>query len=300
MRNKKNSEGLTLMEWACAAGAYAAWLAGEDPTEWRNARSSDEAVMVKKRASLERLVGGPLEEDVKEFTGVNRRTSWLRNDLDVCAATDPTPPHDKGFLVYDDATTAVDPPPPTVAQLTVSRSDPKPWSVPRLPADTRRGFCPTFPDGGKRLFTIKPVPEPASPPPSTGFTPPSVGAYTVSVDGKGSTIGKCQESPGSVWVVSPIEINGTENFTLNYERGCAATIAEEVDSNFGKEDLKSATPTEPDPNLIPKFGEVWISKDRRRANYFTVRSVNLKDGEVHTSDHRTIKLSRMSRYRKLK
>ncbi len=136
MRNKKNSEGFTLMEWACAAGAYAAWLAGEDPTDWRNARSSDESVMAKSRASLERLVGGPLEEDVKE----------------------------------------------------------------------------------------------------------------------------CQEPPGP----------------------------------------QSTTPTEVGLNPIPKFGEVWISKDRRRANYFTVRSVNLKDGEVHTSDHRTIKLSRMGRYRKLK
>ncbi len=191
MRNKKNSEGLTLMEWACAAGAYAAWLAGEDPTEWRNARSSDEAVMVKKRASLERLVGGPLEEDVKEFTGVNRCTSWLRNDLDVRTATDPTAATDKGFLVYDDAATAVDP---------------------GAPAE------------------------------------------------EGTVGGKLDQKPTQEFQ----EINET------------------------------------DPNLIPKFGEVWISKDRRRANYFTVRSVNLKDGEVHTSDHRTIKLSRMSRYRKLK
>lgn len=191
MRNKKNSEGLTLMEWACAAGAYAAWLAGEDPTEWRNARSSDEAVMVKKRASLERLVGGPLEEDVKEFTGVNRCTSWLRNDLDVRTATDPTAATDKGFLVYGDAATAVDP---------------------GAPAE------------------------------------------------EGTVGGKLDQKPTQEFQ----EINET------------------------------------DPNLIPKFGEVWISKDRRRANYFTVRSVNLKDGEVHTSDHRTIKLSRMSRYRKLK
>lgn len=179
------------MEWACAAGAYAAWLAGEDPTEWRNARSSDEAVMVKKRASLERLVGGPLEEDVKEFTGVNRCTSWLRNDLDVRTATDPTAATDKGFLVYDDAATAVDP---------------------GAPAE------------------------------------------------EGTVGGKLDQKPTQEFQ----EINET------------------------------------DPNLIPKFGEVWISKDRRRANYFTVRSVNLKDGEVHTSDHRTIKLSRMSRYRKLK
>lgn len=130
MRNKKNSEGLTLMEWACAAGAYAAWLAGEDPTEWRNARSSDEAVMVKKRASLERLVGGPLEEDVKEFTGV------LNHDVDSL--------------------------PDNVVQLTPLDTQ-MPW-LPRLPVDTRRGFCPTFPDGGKRLFTIKPVTEPAAAP----------------------------------------------------------------------------------------------------------------------------------------
>lgn len=137
MRNEVNSEGLTLMEWACAAGAYAAWLAGEDPTDWRNARSG-EAAMKKKRANLEHLVGGPLDDDVGEFAGLT-------------------------------------------------------------PAEGLRN--------------------------------------------------------------------------------------------------KSASPT---PNPIPKFGEVWISKDRRRVNYFTVRSVNLKDGEVNTSDHRTIKLSRMSRYRKLK
>lgn len=178
MRNKKNSEGLTLMEWACAAGAYAAWLAGEDPTEWRNARSG-EAVMLKKRANLEQLVGGPLEEDVKEFTGVLNP--------------------DAGSL------------PDTPAESVVS---------------------------GK--LDQKPIQE-----------------FNDLLDLEYPTV-KDNE------VVPPIEINET------------------------------------DPNLIPKFGEVWISKDRRRANYFTVRSVNLKDGEVHTSDHRTIKLSRMSRYRKLK
>ncbi len=201
------------MEWACAAGAYAAWLAGEDPTEWRNARLSDEAVTVNKRASLERLVGGPLKEDVREFAGVNRCTSWLRNDLDVCTATDPTAATDKGFLVYDDAATAVDPGAPAEEGTVGGKLDQKPIQEFQEFNDLLDLEYPTVKDNE---------------------------------------------------VVSPIEINET------------------------------------DSNLIPKFGEVWISKDRRRANYFTVRSVNLKDGEVHTSDHRTIKLSRMSRYRKLK
>jgi len=254
MRNKKNSEGLTLMEWACAAGAYAAWLAGEDPTEWRNARASDEAIMAKKRASLEQLVGGPLEEDVREFTGVHRRTPWLprlpveprrgfcstsRNDLDVCTITDSTATTDKGFLVYDDATTAVEPDAP-VDDIVGGKIGFRCWEHILSDADSRKS----------RTMRTE----------GAGFTPPTVGAYTLGLTEEDNTVGRVQDS----------------NFPVQ-----AASLTD-------------------DSNPIPKFGEVWISKDRRRANYFTVRSVNLKDEEVHTSDHRTIKLSRMSRYRKLK
>lgn len=95
----------------------------------------------------------------------------FRNELDVPTATDPTPPHDKGFLVYDDATTAVDPGAP--AEDTASS-----FEYRRI----------------TRVFSVgSDLPVWEAPTPTTGFTPPAVGAYTLSVDAKGNTVGRSQD-----------------------------------------------------------------------------------------------------------
>lgn len=95
----------------------------------------------------------------------------FRNELDVLTATDPPPPHDKGFLVYDDATTAVDPGAPT--EDTASS-----FEYRRI----------------TRIFSVGlDLPVWEAPTPSTGFTPPAVGAYTLTLDEKGNTVGRSQE-----------------------------------------------------------------------------------------------------------